>query len=195
MSPLQTVLAQVGESLDELGVGWALVGGLAVSARREPRFTRDVDLAVSVDDDADAERVVHALAQRGFDIETVIEQRRVERLATARIRSTDPHDRWVLVDLLFASSGIEPEIVAAADAIEVQTGMVVPVARVGHLIALKLLASDEDRPQDELDLHALLAEARDEDIQLAMEAASQIQTRGFHRNRDLVAILCRRRDH
>ena len=33
----------------------ALIGGLAVSARTEPRFTRDADLAVAVTSDAEAE--------------------------------------------------------------------------------------------------------------------------------------------
>ena len=33
------------------GVGFALVGGLAVSARTEPRFTRDLDFAIAVADD------------------------------------------------------------------------------------------------------------------------------------------------
>ena len=34
---------------------FALIGGLAVSARSEPRFTRDADFAVSVGSDAEAE--------------------------------------------------------------------------------------------------------------------------------------------
>jgi len=33
-------------ALNDIGVGYALIGGLAVSARAEPRFTRDVDLVV-----------------------------------------------------------------------------------------------------------------------------------------------------
>lgn len=43
------------------------------------------------------------------------------------------------MDLLFASSGIEHEIVAAADPLEVLPDLTVPVARTGHLIALKPL--------------------------------------------------------
>ena len=38
-----------------------LVGGLAVSARCEPRFTRDIDIAVALADDAQAEKLVRAL--------------------------------------------------------------------------------------------------------------------------------------
>lgn len=36
---------------------WALVGGLAISARIEPRFTRDLDIAIAVENDARAEEV------------------------------------------------------------------------------------------------------------------------------------------
>ncbi len=37
--------------LKAIGASWALVGGLAVSARAEPRTTRDIDVAVAVGDD------------------------------------------------------------------------------------------------------------------------------------------------
>jgi hypothetical protein len=39
----------------------ALVGGFAVSAGAEPRFTRDIDVAVMVDDGADSEGLVRSL--------------------------------------------------------------------------------------------------------------------------------------
>ena len=44
---------------------FALVGGLAVGVRGEPRMTRDVDLAVAVADDAGAEDVVNAPSPLG----------------------------------------------------------------------------------------------------------------------------------
>lgn len=52
MSPLEEALRAIADALDRRQVRWALVGGLAVSARAEPRTTRDVDVAVSVPDDA-----------------------------------------------------------------------------------------------------------------------------------------------
>jgi len=45
---------------------FAVVGGIAVSARVEPRFTRDLDLVVSVEDDAGAEEVVRQMIARKF---------------------------------------------------------------------------------------------------------------------------------
>lgn len=43
---LQEALQQVLQHLEKHGVNAALLGGLAVSVWTEPRFTRDVDLAV-----------------------------------------------------------------------------------------------------------------------------------------------------
>ncbi|MGH4008507.1 MAG: hypothetical protein ACRDTH_10200 [Pseudonocardiaceae bacterium] len=58
-----------------------------------------------------------------------------------------------VVDVLFATAGIESEIVAAAEVLEVLPGLLMPVATAGHLVALKLLArDDETRPQNASDL-------------------------------------------
>ena len=65
---------------------WALVGGLAVSARAEPRNTRDVDIAVAVTDDADAESLVSELMKAGWVVEAAVEQIETGRLATIRLR-------------------------------------------------------------------------------------------------------------
>jgi hypothetical protein len=57
------------------------------------------------------------------------------------------------VDLLLSSCGIEPQICQEAERVEVVPGLVVPIARSGHLVAMKLLALAPDRPQDAADLH------------------------------------------
>lgn len=87
---------------------FALVGGIAVSARVEPRFTRDLDIAVAVADDAGAEAVVREMIARRFRLTTVIEQPATDRLATVRLGAPDETEPGIVVDLLFASSGIEP---------------------------------------------------------------------------------------
>jgi hypothetical protein len=76
---------RVARDLEELGASFAIVGGLAVGARAEPRFTRDVDFAVAVDGDEDAERTIRALMARGYRVD-VVEHRTMGRLATARLR-------------------------------------------------------------------------------------------------------------
>ena len=42
------------------------MGGFAVSARAEPRFTRDIDAAVMADGDADSEALVRSLIGDGY---------------------------------------------------------------------------------------------------------------------------------
>ncbi len=170
------------------GASTAVVGGLAVSVRGEPRNTRDVDFAVSVADDSRAEEIVRWLASRSYGIVAVLEHETRGRLATVRLRRGKAPA--VLVDLLFASSGIEREVVAEAEPIEIAPGVTLPVARAGHLIAMKVLSRDDvNRPQDRLDLASLLATSADEEIERARRACATIHARGYSRGRDLDAEL------
>lgn len=189
MTSLESVLRTVSTDLADSGVAFALVGGLAVSVRTEPRFTRDADLAVALADDAEAEALVNRLQSRGYRVATVLEQAAVGRLSTVRLqRSTDA--QAPVVDLLFASSGIEPEIVAHADQIEILPSLRIGVARTGHLIALKLLSRDDvDRPQDLVDLRALLRSASPAEMDRARESIALIAERGYDRGRDLAEDL------
>jgi len=188
MTRLETALRLAAEGLREARLRWAVVGGLAVSARAEPRTTRDVDIAVAVDGDAEAEAVLHRLQVRGFGVVSVVEQAARHRLATARLRSSDQRIRGILVDLLFASSGIESELVERAEEIEIVPGLSVPVARIGHLLALKALArNDRDRPQDLDDIRALLREASSADVDEGRGAVRLIEQRGYARGRNLAA--------
>jgi hypothetical protein len=92
----------------------------------------------------------------------------------------------VVVDLLFASSGIESELVASATRLEVLPRLSAPVATVGHLIALKTLAG---RNQDLTDLASLTPAASMSDLQAARDAVQLIKVRGFNREQDVVADL------
>ena len=160
-----------------------------MSARTEPRFTRDVDLAVAAADDSDAESLVHDLAALGYRIVATVEQEGKGRLAAVRLLSPGEKETGVVVDLLFASSGIEPDLVTSAEPLEVFPGVVVPVARLGHLLALKALSTDPRRPQDAVDIAALLRAANAEDCRLAQQAASWIDERGFGRGKNVRAEL------
>ncbi len=190
MNGLEALLRSASTVFDRLGARWALVGGLAVSARSEARFTRDIDLAVPVADDDAAELLIRSLVTTGFHVLATVEQEAVARLATARLGPPGSTSDDPLLDLLFASSGIESEIVSAAEQLAIVPGLTGPVARTGHLIALKLLASDaEHRPQDGVDLVKLLAVADPAEIELARHAVSLIAGRGFSRGRDLETAL------
>ncbi|OFV90457.1 MAG: hypothetical protein A3G76_04360 [Acidobacteria bacterium RIFCSPLOWO2_12_FULL_65_11] len=191
MTSLEAALRQIHRDLTESRVSFALVGGLAVSARTEPRFTRDADLAVAVASDAEAEALIHSLRAREYGVEAVVEQQAVGRLATVRLtRSQEP--QAPVVDLLFASSGIEPEIVAEAEPLDLLPNLKIGVARAGHLIALKVLSRDDvTRPQDLVDLRALLRIAPPAELAHARQALTLIAARGFHRGRELLVEMNR----
>jgi len=191
VSSLETTLRAINAKLIQLHVSFALVGGLAVSVRTEPRFTRDADLAVAVPTDRDAEALIHALRSHGFLIAAVIEQEAAGRLATVRLSlSTEP--QAPVVDLLFASSGIETEIVRESQELELLPGLTLRVARIGHLIAMKVLSRDDlKRPQDLVDLRSLIRAADESELATAREALTLIAKRGYHRGRDLATEMNR----
>lgn len=149
-------------------------------------------MAVAVDGDKDAEAISRALVSRGYQIDTHLEQTAVDRLSTVRFLMPDP-DLRVLADLLFGSSGIEPEVVEEADMLELFPQTFAPVASAGHLLALKVLAlkpdKPQERPQDFSDIRELLRVADDGEIRRARQALDLISQRGYDRGKDLLAEL------
>jgi len=161
-----------------------------VSARTEPRFTRDADICVAVEDDAEAEALIRGLQRQDFAVEAVVEQEATGRIASARLVATRPSEAGVVLDLLFASSGIEADIVAGAETMELFEGLVAPIATVPALIALKVLARDDARrPQDRVDLVSLLAVANSADLAETRRLLALIEERGYARGRRLLANL------
>ena len=182
---LISAASQVLAALSQENVKGCIVGGLAVSSRCDPRFTRDVDIAVAVETDEQAEALIHALVSHGLRMNGLVEQEAVGRLAMARLSTAE----GLSVDLLIASSGIETEVVTKAETLEVVQGVLLPVARTGHLIALKLLSVAPGRETDAADLRNLAAVATEEEWNLASEAVAQFQERGFARGRQLDSEL------
>lgn len=182
MSSLRAALAEIVAAL--AGHPFALVGGLAVSARVEPRFTRDIDLAVAVTDDREAEQLAAHLRQSGYETVALVEQEATGRLATVRLQRGEDAPT---VDLLFASSGIESETVADAEPLTVLGDEPLPVARVPHLLAMKILADDPvERPQDHMDAVSLIQVATPDELERTAELLRLITSRSANRARDLV---------
>ena len=126
---------------------------------------------------------MHRLRSRDYAPVEVLEQDYVKRLSGVRLACGGSD---VVVDLLFASSGIESEVVASADRLEVLPRLTVPVATTPHLIALKVLAG---RSQDLTDLGYLIPSASSAELDAACEAVKLIQARGFNRGQDVVVDL------
>jgi hypothetical protein len=78
----------------------AVIGGLAVAFRAEPRFTKYVDIAVAVAGDREAEGIVNRLQVRGYALASLVEQDYVSRLATARLVRALAGASSAFIDLL-----------------------------------------------------------------------------------------------
>ena len=180
---LQPALRKLQLDFQRLGLQWAVVGGLAVSLRAEPRTTHDLDVTVVVTGNSQAESVVRHLMSRGYRFQWASEHEDHDRLMIVRLLLEEGAEHpGVDIDLMFASSGIEEEVVAAAEMLEILPGVAAPVATTAHLLALKTLAG---RTKDITDFAMLVQYAGQRDIQLAREALELIADRGFNRGKDL----------
>jgi len=110
--PLYTTLADAVDLLESQRIAYALIGGLAVSLRAQPRFTADVDLVIAADVDR-AIKLAAALEGTSFtpffqDVTDVIEKAYILPL---RHRSTN-----VKVDMAVGMSGFEQQTIGACPA-------------------------------------------------------------------------------
>lgn len=105
-------------------IKYCLVGGLAVSFRTIERATRDIDFAISVASDLEAENLIRSLQQIGFAPVELLQRRDSNAISTVRLLS--PQFQGIYLDLLFAASGIEGEVVQTATTIELLPGLQVP---------------------------------------------------------------------
>lgn len=179
---LAETLAEATALLKANGWPFAVVGGLAASVRGEVRFTRDVDLAVSVRGDEEAEQVVHTFVRSGWDVVATVEQDAQARMATARLRgSTD-----VVCDLMFATTGIEAEVVAAAEPVTILSRLVVRTATAESLLAMKVLSATDKRARDLADIQAILVNSAPIDSALVEDLLRLIEERGYARGQGLI---------
>ena len=82
MNAYEAAVRTAKRDLEKLGVRWALVGGAAVSARGAPRFTQDIDVAIAVLDDQEAEQIVGQLRSLGYALETLLADMESGAIAT-----------------------------------------------------------------------------------------------------------------
>lgn len=179
---LHAALCEFVLTARQLGIHWTLIGGLAVSLRTEPRTTTSVDALVAVKNPDEFDRLADRLHTAGS-----VGVCHWESLDTGRVSLIRSHflgsARGVRLNLLAVWSGIGQRIVAASTLLD--AGIVVPVARLGHLLALKTLAG---RDQDLRDFPPLLAHATACDVNDAREVLADMRIPG----RDLLAELAER---
>ncbi len=139
------VVGEATSCLEEKGIPYGLIGGVASSRLGRPRTTRDLDLFVKPHD---AGRVIEALAERGFETER-----------------TDP--KWIYKAF---KEGIQVDVIfkTVADIYldEEMLRRLVTATFAGHqvrlippedLVLIKALAHDEASPRHWFDALAILA--------------------------------------
>lgn len=191
MTRLQKALIRLDTDLRSLGLKWALVGGFAVMLRVESRSTRDLDIVLAITEDRQTDEAVRGLRMRGYQDHPTKPMlvRKDGRLFGVRLVSPALDvggDTMAIIDVLSGCCGVEPEIVAAAEIVEALPKLFIPVARTGHLVALKVLAG---RPQDQEDVRILLREIDPKELQFARQTLLLIEERGFNEEKDLLAEL------
>lgn len=187
MTPFKKAFARGLDALEAAQARFAMIGGVAVSVRAEPRFTKDVDFIVAVASDEEAERLGSTMLGHGFSLHTMLERTDVAQIATMRFILGG-----VLIDLLVGACGAEQEIVELATPATVLKNRECPVASVGALLALKTLAmANRKKIDDEGDMLRLLAVANDGDVQQAEELVALMTVRGPGRDKGLAGILAR----
>lgn len=147
MLDLHAELRRVARVLEEAGIEYALVGGLAVSIHARPRATDDIDVLIAR---ADAPRAQRLLAREGYAARSEEMVVAKGRLRIQRLLKVEGED-LLLLDLLLADdaelSGILARRVILDDA-----GARLRVAARADLRKLKRLRGS---PQDLADLDAL----------------------------------------
>ncbi len=185
MNDLEVAAKEIVGWLQSRKIAYALIGGLAVSFRTLERFTKDIDLAVAVESDLRAEEIVREMRLYGYQVHSLLEQTKHGRITTVRL--TKATAQGVLIDLLFASSGIESEVAADSEPIEIFPSLFIRTATLPSLLALKVLAADPNsRPQDAIDIKHLLLDATTGDLMRTEDLLRLIELRGYHRGKNLL---------
>jgi hypothetical protein len=137
--------------LEEQGVRYLVIGGLAVVAVGEPRTTADADAIVFVST-AEAEELIGRAVKAGFELQTAVEIQRLAATGTMRFRRGH-----FQIDLITASLPFEETAFRRASYHEL-FGVRLPFPSPEDLILFKVLAG---RDKDILDAVGVARRHRD----------------------------------
>jgi hypothetical protein len=150
---LQQTLSDLVDFLDGRALPFAVIGGIAVAVRGEPRFTADVDVVIGADVDS-ALVLLQDLGNTPFRPLFAGVQELVQTaflLPLRHVRTT------IKVDLAIGLSGFERQVIDRATTVDV-AGRGVPIASAEDLILMKVLAA---RPRDLADVRGIVARQPD----------------------------------
>ena len=137
---LFATLHDVAEFLSEQHIAFALIGGMAVAIRGEPRSTLDVDVIIDCDVDRGLQ-LVEVLSKSKF--RPLFEG--IERVLRTGLLMPIVHREFgIKVDIALGMSGFEQEAIRQSTTAKIGTENI-PVVRSEYLLVMKQLAA---RPRD-----------------------------------------------
>lgn len=139
------ILAELSAAARLADLRVALIGGAAVNAFEDPRFTKDVDLTVTAKADA-VSRFVSILLEHGFVMVRDEGEGAPSGPDFVQLRRPGTMD---VVDIIVAKTEYQDQVIARAVAPAEDS---LPVATAEDLIVLKLIAN---RPVDHTDTYLL----------------------------------------
>lgn len=149
VSRLWEILSRITRALDQEKVPYMLIGGLAVLRYGEPRFTKDVDLTVGLDE-REATRVLAAMKRAGL---SCIAERPEQLVMRSFFLPFVEDSTRITIDVAFGRTMFEVEALAKSKTVRIN-GERVRVCSPEHLIVHKIIAS---RPRDIDDVRGILA--------------------------------------
>jgi Nucleotidyltransferase of unknown function (DUF6036) len=144
MAELDHALVTLSSWLTENRIGHMVIGGFAVTVWGEPRFTRDLDVTVSVPADKFAE-TINLISSRF----TSLSSDPVKFVTETRVLPIVVES--VPVDLIFAALPYEEDAIARTRPIKLAAG-IVPVCSPEDLILHKIVSQ---RPRDHEDIEGV----------------------------------------
>lgn len=186
MSSLSSAVKALVKDLTGLNIRYAFVGALALGARGRTRQTIDADIAISLSTDYNAQTLVDQLVFKGYGINNIYQDK--GKIVLARLFSANQESQLVELDFLFERCGIENEVVATAEVMEIWPTLFAPIASMPSLLAMKARCQElPERIQDKADLvNQLIPFATEKDISEARELIILMEQRGFNEGRDLL---------
>lgn len=164
---LHKTLADAVDFLQARGLPFAVIGGIAVAVRGEPRFTADVDAVVS----ANVDRALALVEELDGSLFRALFPDVGELVQTAFLLPLRHVQTHIKLDLAIGLSGFEQQVIARATAVHI-ADRAVPIASSEDLILMKLLAA---RPRDIEDAQGIVARQRALDWQYVRQLGKDLQ--------------------
>lgn len=136
-------LEDIGSLLDDAGIPFAVIGGLAVGVHGEPRHTADIDLVLAADVEGGL-NLLASLSGTGFVPLFAGAEEVVRRAFILPLRHAET---GLTLDLAIGLTGFEREAIRRARP-TIVAGLAAPVVTAEDLLLMKVIAG---RPRDQED--------------------------------------------